>query len=283
MRYHGGKTRLGKCIAGTIQTVLNDVGTLVDGYVEPFCGMCGVLVHVVQTSNLVSYAASDNNSSVIEMWKDLREGWRPDISTFDEKRFQEMKGDGQSNAQKGFFGHAVTFGALYFQSYRPELTKLLDYSSKDVVKRSLVLKDVVFRSCDYKKLLQEGTKNKLVYCDPPYEKRSRYYDEFNHQLSFDSTEFWKVCEELSIHNVVVISEQKQFFDQRSGGYAGNIRVLKLPVKQNRFGATKRESGEYLCVMTHLPIAVGDICCSKVYTKTVYAGALPISRDPSHIP
>ena len=255
MRYHGGKTRLGKCIAETIQKILHEAGVEIDGYIEPFCGMCGVLVHVVQRCNLASYEASDNNSSVIEMWKHLRKGWRPDLSSFDEKQFQNMKGDGQSSAPKGFFGHAVTFGALYFQSYRPELVKLLDYSSRDVVKRSLILQDVVFRSCDYKELLREKVTNKLIYCDPPYEKRSRYYDEFNKQLVFDSDALWSVCEQLSEKNIIVISEQKQFFDDRSDSYTGSIRVLELPVKQNRFGATKRASGEYLGVMTRLPISL----------------------------
>lgn len=259
MRYHGGKTRVGKCISKIIQGILNVSPNDIDGYIEPFCGMCGVLVHVVRNSNLQSYHASDNNNSVIIMWEKLRQGWKPDINKFNEKRFSELKGDGKSSAEKGFFGHAVTFGALYFQCYRPELTKLLNYSYNDVRKRSVILSDVVFKTCDYRSILEENPTRKLIYCDPPYERRSRYYDEFNKQLVFDSDDFWETCESLSLNNIVVISEQKKFFDYRYHKYTGKIHVIKLPSKQNRFGSTKRESGEYLGVMTHLDICLDNVC------------------------
>lgn len=253
MRYHGGKTRIGKSIAEKIKVVIDNSGGLINGYIEPFCGMCGVFVHVVQKTNLQSYIASDNNASVIKMWEDLRDGWKPDIENFDEIKFLEMKGDGTSSSSKGFFGHAMTFGALYFQCYRPELYKLLKYSLGDIIKRSNIMKDVEFRSCDYKSIIgEEEIHNKLIFCDPPYERISKYYDEFNKRRSFDSDEFWRLCEKLSMKNIVVISEQKKFFETRVDNYTGFIHLVQLPVRYNRFGPQKKESGEYICIITCLP-------------------------------
>lgn len=259
MRYHGGKTRYGKHISKIICGVLKQFDGTIDGYIEPFCGMCGVFIHVVENTNLLNYVASDNNPSVISMWKDLGEGWLPDVQNFDGERFNMIKGDGQSSAEKGFFGHAMTFGALYFQSYRPELKKLLSYSMNDVVKRRRIMKDVHFKTSGYKEIFhQKGEINKVIYCDPPYERRSRYYDESNNQISFDSEEFWNECVTISKCNILVISEQLHFFQSHVSGYPGNIRVFTLPAKKNRFGVTTRESGEHICVMTFLDVNLDKI-------------------------
>lgn len=105
--------------------------------------MCGVL------SDLLQYVASDCNESIIKMWKELEKGWNPDIASFDKKKFHLLKGNGESSAEKVFFGHATTFGALYFQNFRPELLRLLEFSKKDVIKRSVQMKDVMFMHSDY--------------------------------------------------------------------------------------------------------------------------------------
>jgi len=260
MRYHGGKTRIGKSISEKIQFIIDNSGVLINGYIEPFCGMCGVFVHVVHKTNLPSYIASDNNASVIKMWEDLRDGWRPDIENFNKTKFIEMKGDGNSSSSKGFFGHAMTFGALYFQCYRQDLHHLLEYSMRDIVKRSKILEKVEFRSCDYKSILTEKKiQNKLIFCDPPYETISRYYDEFNNRLSFDSDEFWILCENMSKKNIVVISEKKDFFHDRLSKYDGKSCMINLPNRINRFGKTSKSSDEYICVITHL-----DICMKGLY-------------------
>lgn len=256
MRYHGGKTKTGKAISRVVLKTIQQCDIKLKGYAEPFCGMCGVLIHVVQNSILPMYLASDNNESVISMWTDVRDGWRPDTTTFNEERYNALKGNGESSAEKGFFGHAVTFGALYFQCYRPDLLRLLDYSLNDVVKRSSVLNDVVFSSGDYSDIM--GIDHSVVYCDPPYERRNRYYDEFNRRLVFDSDKFWRFCEKLSELNIVIISEHIAFFDKRVPSYSGNIRVVKLPGHPNRFGKTCRDSGEHVCIMTSLAVNLEEI-------------------------
>ena len=253
MRYHGGKTRYGRNIAQIISDIVKVSKVTIEGYIEPFCGMCGVFVHVVKNTDLKTYIASDINASVVCMWENLREGWRPDIQNFNEDRFNQIKADGHSNAEKGFFGHAMTFGGLYFQSYRPELRKLLPYSSADVVKRIEVMKNVNFLHNDYREIFKMDLSNYIIYCDPPYERRSRYYDEKNKIMSFDSDELWKQCVSISERNIVVLSEQGEFFRTRLCQYKGNKKVLKLPGRENTFGATTKNSDEHVCVMTFLDV------------------------------
>ena len=258
MRYHGGKTRLGKAISRIIINTIHQCGFEINGYVEPFCGMCGVLTHVVQSSNLPRYLASDSNESVVKMWTSIRDGWRPEIETFNEERFNYLKGNGESSAEKGFFGHAMTFGALYFQCYREDLRRLLDYSMRDVIKRSLSLKDVEFSFGDYIQFVSGVMDNSVIYCDPPYERRSRYYDESNKIIEFDSETFWSVCVQMSRSNIVLISENISFFEKKMGAYTGKSRVINLPGHSNRFGKTCRDSGEFICIMTHLDVALDEI-------------------------
>lgn len=128
---------------------------------------------------------------------------------------------------------------------------------KDVVNRVQIMKDVSFISCDYTEL-DYGTSHNIVYCDPPYQRRSRYYDEFNRQLSFDSDKFWLFFKRTSESNIVIISEHVDFFDKRKDDYNGNYRLIKLPSHTNRFGKTTRDSGEYVFIMTKLKIDLEGI-------------------------
>lgn len=91
-----------------------------------------------------------------------------------------------------------------------------------------------------------------MYCDPPYEIRSRYYDEYNNKLDFDWNEFWEFCVMLSHNNVVVISENYKFLESKSKSYSGTKRIIELPNRKNRFGASWNHSGEFICIITHLP-------------------------------
>jgi site-specific DNA-adenine methylase len=71
--YHGGKYRHGEEIAIVIKDIYNkQPPDSIVGYIEPFCGMCGVYRHIVNLlpKNL-KYIASDQHDSLILMWKAL--------------------------------------------------------------------------------------------------------------------------------------------------------------------------------------------------------------------
>jgi len=210
MKYHGGKTRQGKRISSVICSVLKK-NLFLTTYTEPFCGMCGVFTHVAGDTSLEMYVALDSNTSVIMMWIALSTGWTPNIREFNEESFRKLKANGESSAEKGFFGHALTFSGLYFKNFRPELMSRLEGSVRSVSKRSDDMTDVVFLSGDYRDV---KTENSLIFCDPPYQKQNFYYDECDCRKKFDSNAFWAWCLKMAENNVVVISEDTSFFEEK---------------------------------------------------------------------
>lgn len=127
--------------------------------------MCGVLTHVARDTSLDAYVALDSNVSLIMMWVALSTGWTPKIHGFNEQSFQSLKANGQSSAEKVFFGHALTFSGIYFQQFRPELMERLGSAFRSVSERSCNMEDVIFLSGDYRDVEAD---NSLVFCDPTY-------------------------------------------------------------------------------------------------------------------
>lgn len=210
----------------------------------------GVFMHVVENSSKSWYVAADANTSLIMMWKAFQEGWYPDTTRFDEARFRKLKANGDSSAEKGFFGHAATFSGLYFKDFRPELSDMYDYYAERLVVRSTMMKDVFFISGDYKSV---DITNALIFCDPPYERINFYFDECNRRRTFDSDAFWGWCLRTGTKNVVVISENCMFFDKRPlpSGYTSSIINAK-PVR-TQHGKVTCMSDEKILVLTSLDV------------------------------
>lgn len=250
MRYHGGKTRQGARISSVICSLL-DKNPFLTTYTEPFCGMCGVFMHVSRDTTLEVYIALDSNVSLIKMWVALSEGWTPKIDEFSEQSFRRLKANGDSSAEKGFFGHALTFSGLYFQNFRPELMARLEHSVRSVSKRSCNMNDVIFLSGDYRDI---ETENALIFCDPPYKKKNCYYDEYNCRKKFDSDSFWEWCLRMAEKNVIVISENKCFFDQKHKSVSGyNTYRIDLHPICIKHGKSSCLSTEQLYVLSKLEV------------------------------
>ena len=203
MRCHGGKTKVGKQIAKVLLQILNDKSDL-RSYIEPFCGMCGVLYRFCDICpGDISISASDKNDSIIQMWRSFQSGWDPETTCSNEK-FTFLKSKTTSSPEKGFYGHAMTFGGLYFQCYQESLEKSLPSVSKKCSTMAQAMKHVEFSSGEY--TLFTETRNALIFCDPPYSKHNRYYDEENKRMIFDTNAFWEWCVHMSRYNVVVVNE-----------------------------------------------------------------------------
>ena len=230
MRCHGGKTKVGKKIATELIKILNDKNGL-SSYIEPFCGMCGVLYRFCEICpSDISISASDKNGSIIQMWKSFQDGWRPEATCSNEK-FMSLKSITTSSPEKGFYGHAMTFGGLYFQCYQESLEKSLPSVSKKCSAMAQTMKDVKFSSGEY--TLFTEVRNALIFCDPPYSKHNRYYDEENKRMVFDTSVFWDWCVHMSKYNVVVINE---LFDEevvkKTGAYTTLKKIRKCKYSNN---------------------------------------------------
>ena len=203
MRCHGGKTKLGRQISEVILEII-DLNRDLTCYIEPFCGMCGVLYQICKNKKEeINIYATDKNESIIKMWQELQLGWVPS-STFTRCQFEKLKNIPYSSREKGFFGHVLTFGGLYFQFYQEVLEKSLPSVVSNATTMARIMKDVNFFTGDYESCT--FMRNSVIFCDPPYSKYNRYYDEKNNRTSFDTEEFWDWVLFMSTNNIVIVNE-----------------------------------------------------------------------------
>jgi site-specific DNA-adenine methylase len=207
--YHGGKQKIGKEIASVISPYLRN-----RHYCEPFCGMLGVYRHIledVEPSRRV-YQAGDMNASIIEMWKEVKDGWVPP-SKCSEKTYERLKKSSQPSAKKGFIGHQYSFGGQYFKGYRGIYGNKDEYreAADNVCAIGDVIRDadVRFTHGDYTQF--SHLTNYVIYCDPPYHSgsvnKNYYFDEDHNRLVFDSIAFWRWCLQMADQgNIIMISE-----------------------------------------------------------------------------
>lgn len=206
-QYHGGKQKIGKYIAKIIFDIARDNASRFEivGYAEPFCGMLGVFRHSLsEASSLgrkLTFVAGDINKSLIMMWKKVQQGWVPPAS-ITKQEYADLKNTPKSSALKGFFGHAASHRGIYFSGYSKSTN--IGYSSEKIIEIGTKLSNVHFYTGQFDKYPYKGY---IIYCDPPYFKSSRYYDEMGNQRAFDYEYFYTWAEKMAKYNLVFISER----------------------------------------------------------------------------
>lgn len=214
-KYHGGKQKIGTEIAQIIKKITSKVEEQYEiqfrGYLEPFCGMLSVYQHIPELfkdyGSQFKYRAGDINESVIKMWNETQKGWQPPIKC-SKRRFYQLKGNGQSSAEKGFIGHACAFRGIYFATYYNDVsTQQLKVNKKRVIDIADILSEyqVELKSVPY--LYWGKIKGYIIYCDPPYFSNSNYRDEYNKCINFDSDIFYEWVEKMAKNNLVFVSER----------------------------------------------------------------------------
>jgi DNA adenine methylase len=202
--YQGGKKRLGKELFEVMDEFSEEVygdESIEMPYLEPFCGMCGVLVHVAKNTDR-EITASDINKDIILMWKALQKGWIPP-SVCTREIYDKLKRSKKPSAERGFIGVTCSFGAQFFGgNYRPRSRdrNFITVGKKGVMDAARHMEDVHFVSKSYDEFDPKGT---IVYCDPPY-RGNNISSEYFH--SFDHERFWDVMRMWSKNNMVFISE-----------------------------------------------------------------------------
>jgi site-specific DNA-adenine methylase len=177
------------------------------GYAEPFCGFLGVYRHIPSLLKFKNYIASDINKSIICMWNKAITGWKPQLCKLTFERYQHLRFNGKSSAEKGFIGHLFAFRAQYFDMPKLKLSERSKHHGINKLKEvSDSVKRVKFTHSAYDKL--SNLKNHVIYCDPPYKIQAHYYDEYGKSLRFDHTKFREWCQKMALHNLVLVSEQE---------------------------------------------------------------------------
>lgn len=153
---------------------------------------------------------NDIHKELIAMWKALQSGWVPPSHISEEEYI-----DVRDNRNKypdyyvGYVGFHATFGAKYFQGYargfKDDKVTPRDYSNEEyrnIMKQVPKIQDVKFVCGDYKNNEYSNISDAVVYCDPPYDKTTK----FASQKPLKNKDFWGWCRALSKTNFLFVSE-----------------------------------------------------------------------------
>jgi DNA adenine methylase len=153
-------------------------------YVEPFVGGANVLDKIPSHIERVGY---DIHPYLIAMWRAVSSGWMPpeQITEEEYQQIKQNKGDYQPELI-GYTGFALSFGAMWFSSYRRDNTGRRNYSSESyrgAVKQFPKLLGVEFY-CE--SVFNLNFTNSTIYCDPPYKDTASYsVGDFCHEQFYD--------------------------------------------------------------------------------------------------
>ena len=196
--YQGGKKKIGKELSKIIKQYELDNGHENLDYLEPFCGMCGVLMHMNNGERKI--IANDLNKDIILMWKAVQKGWLPENKQLSREEYEDMKLEKKSSKERGFYGVASGFNNEFLGSYRPPNNKQ-NYIKLGINNlENANIDKVKFYNGSYEDF---NPKNMLIYCDPPYKNNTYKANVF---FNFDHEKFWETMRKWSKNNLVIISE-----------------------------------------------------------------------------
>lgn len=180
MKYMGSKARIAKHILPIM------LKNRAEGqwWVEPFVGGAN-MIDKVEGNRL----GADLNKPLIACLDGLSSGWLPQKEVTEEF-FNQVKKDNSivDIATLGYIGTQLTYGAMWFSTYRRDKAGLRDYANeafRHVEKQASKIKGVTFKSCSYSEL--DMPTESIIYCDPPYKGTAKYkaVEEFDHDVFFE--------------------------------------------------------------------------------------------------
>lgn len=186
MRYLGGKNRLKKDIAETIE----QYAWTRNKYFEPFVGGANTLEAIAPLFDEVY--ASDVQEDVILLYKALQDGWvPPEVIT--REQYWEQKRSKEPSALRAFVGFGTSFGAKWFGGFDNEEDPEKHSAAKThraLLRLTPVIRNVEFRQGSYDWITPDMVDDEtVVYCDPPYAGTTSYdaTDPFDHEKFWDWT------------------------------------------------------------------------------------------------
>lgn len=134
--------------------------------------------------------ANDNCFYLISMFKSLQNGWKPPTNLTKEEYFLIKQNKEKYPPELvAFVGYCCSFGGKWFGGYvSEEINNGLNRANQgynNLTKQIVNLNTVEFYNEDYQDL--KIPNRSIIYCDPPYQKTTKYKTEFNHE------EFWNWC------------------------------------------------------------------------------------------
>lgn len=186
MKYLGSKARLCKYILPIILKGRTD-----ETYVEPFAGGMNTICEV--GGNRI---AADIHYYLIEMWRELVDGWVPEKITREQYYHIKNNKDQYPPHLVGWVGFNCSYSGKWFAGFagetRTKMGTTRDYQVEalnNVMQQVGKMEGVRLDNNPYNALNPPA--NSLIYCDPPYEGTTGY------GIGFSHSEFWQWCREMS--------------------------------------------------------------------------------------
>jgi len=187
----GGKFRQGKIIAEFAHRVLTSDKV----YVEPFCGALGSASQVAHNRMILN----DVCKPLILMWKGVYEGTitLPDSITEEQYNHYKQTRD-MDDWMTAFCGFGISFGGKWFGGYARHTRGVEDPeyyvqgANRDINRKFQLMngRNIKFSHLSYDQL--KFPNNSVVYCDPPYEKRTKAH---SHSF-FDTPQYYDWCRSI---------------------------------------------------------------------------------------
>lgn len=208
--YTGGKKRIGSDIANKIvDLTFTDKKINIKGYCEPFCGMMGVYNHIPEliqdiTDKKIKYKAGDRNPYIIKLWNALKEGWKPP-SKCSRKEYYGYKDKNSDSVKSIFIGYACSFLGIFRNTYME--SRNIPIQRDECMRIGKILNDNNVELTCGEYTIYSNLKGYIIYCDPPYKGTQNTYligSKFNNTFDYDKFITW--CNNMSVNNIVFISE-----------------------------------------------------------------------------
>lgn len=205
MKYMGSKSRIKKYVVPFLQKLIDE--NEIEVYIEPFVGGANV-IDDIKCQNRIG---GDLHDKLIALLSYAQEG-----GEFPNEVPKELYDDVRSNKDTGKYedwyvgaiGFLASFNGRYFDGgyaktgveKNGKVRNYYDECKRNLQKQAPKLKDIQFINCDYTSF--SDVRGALIYCDIPYKNTKQY--SFNKKFNHD--EFWQWVRDMSIHNIVVVSE-----------------------------------------------------------------------------
>jgi DNA adenine methylase len=142
-------------------------------------------------------SAYDIHPQLIRMYQAVQCGWEPPTHV-SEDDYQKARDGLLAPHEQAFIGFGCSFSGKWFGGYaRSGNRNYASNARNSLRKKAARFKGVVFECLSYKDLCPIDC---LVYCDPPYEKTTKYSTGV-----FDYSEFWERMRLWSRFNTVLVS------------------------------------------------------------------------------
>jgi DNA adenine methylase len=196
VNYHGGKSRLARKFAPLLVEALLRSPT--QRFVEPFVGGFNLVPAIwpllpARGADFVAFC-SDTHRGLIEFYRAVSGGWRPNGDLTREGRESLRLLDDWSNPETTFAAFACSFGGKEFGWWAQNRkgTNYARQGAKSVERKAPWIAEAWFAAQDFSEaLVRPGD---VIYADPPYANTTGYSRK-NGGGKFDHERFYAVAEE----------------------------------------------------------------------------------------